>query len=392
MKILYIHQYFKTPNEPGGTRSYWISQKLIEIGHEVIMLTSRNNMEKSREEISVDGISVIYLKVRYDQEMGLFNRLISFVSFMTKTIVIVFKSRQKYNKIYATSTPLTVGIPAIVAKIFLNKPYIFEVRDLWPEVPIQMGAIKNKLIIKILKKLEKTIYKYAESIIALSPGMYDGVLSTGVNKEKVTMIPNMAKPNEFYPRDKNKSIIDEFRIIEDQINIIYFGAIGKSNGLIEFLKKFKELKPNEFRLIIAGEGSEKSVLQKYITDNNITNVELVGSYAMKKISDLVNCCDISLVSFSDIKILYTNSPNKLFDSLSAGKPIIVNSAGWTKDLVEKNKCGFYYDPKNKKSFDLIFEQIKLDRKNLENMGRNSRKLSESLFDRELLTDQISTLI
>lgn len=391
-KILYIHQYFKTPSEPGGTRSYWISQKLIEKGHEVIMLTSRNNMDKFKEEISIDGISVIYLNVRYDQEMGLFDRLISFASFMIKTIKIIFKLRKKYDKIYATSTPLTVGIPAIVAKIFLKKPYIFEVRDLWPEVPIQMGAINNSLLIKLLKQLEKTIYNYADSIVALSPGMLDGVLSTGINPNKVRMIPNMAKPNEFYPREKSKSVMDKFQIQNSQITIIYFGAIGKSNGLIEFVKLFNSLKDSNFKLIIAGEGSEKANILKYVIDNSILNVDIIGNYPMNIISELVNCCDISLVCFADIPILNTNSPNKLFDSLSAGKPIIVNSAGWTRKLVEENNCGFYYDPKVPKSFLLMMEQIKSSTSVLKKMSVNSRKLSITTFDKNLLTEQIVELI
>lgn len=392
MKILYIHQYFKTPDEPGGTRSYWISKKFIEKGHEVIMLTSKNNMNKTQENIHVDGIDVIYLNVNYDQRMSLLKRLISFASFMFRSIKLVFLLRKKYDKVYATSTPLSVGIPAIVAKLFLNKPYIFEIRDLWPEVPIQMGGLKNKLLIKILKKLEKLIYDHSESIVALSPGMFNGVLSTGIDEEKVSMIPNMSKPNEFYPRNKDESIVEEFGISKEQINIIYFGAIGKSNGIIDFLEKFRNVKQNKFRLIIAGEGSEKLALEKYLIDNEMSNVDIVGNYPMKKISDLVNCCDISLVSFANIPILYTNSPNKLFDSLSAGKPIIVNSAGWTKELVEKYNCGFYYDPTNQKSFDSMIDYIKTNPKKLEYMGRNSRKLSETLYDRELLTDQVSKLL
>ena len=391
MKILYIPQYFKTPDEPGGTRSYWISKKFIEKGHEVIMLTSKN-MDTSREDVTVDGIKVIYLNVKYDQKMGLLKRLFSFVSFMLKTISFVFMLRKKYEKIYATSTPLSVGIPAIMGKIFLKKPYIFEVRDLWPEVPIQMGAIKNRLLIKVLKKLEKTIYNYAETIVTLSPGMNDGVLATGIHPNKVHMIPNMAKPYEFYPREKNKSIMHEFQININQITIIYFGAIGKSNGLIEFLKLFKESNCDGFRLIIAGEGSEKLALQKYITEEKITNVHLVGNYSMSKISDLVNCCDISLVSFANLPILNTNSPNKFFDSLSAGKPIIVNSGGWTKELVEKHECGFYYDPKSQDSFMEMIFYIENNKNILSKMGVNSRRLSVDSFSNEILTNQISNLI
>lgn len=391
MRVLYIHQYFKTPNEPGGTRSYWISRKLIEKGHEVIMLTSRNNMDKSSEHLSIDGINVIYLNVRYDQKMGLFKRFISFLSFMVKTIKIVFILRNNYDKIYATSTPLSVGIPAIIAKTFLNKPYIFEIRDLWPEVPIQMGAVRNKGLIFFLRKLERLIYLKAEKIISLSPGMKKGVLKSGIDKAKVFMVPNMSKPDVFYPRSKNHEIFNKFKLNEKSLTVIYFGAIGKSNGLKKVVEFFHKVQDQKIQLIIAGDGSEKRALQSIIDVGGIKNVKLLGNYSTKIISELVNCCDLSLVSFDKIPILYTNSPNKFFDALSAGKPIIVNSPGWIKKLVVDHDCGFFYEYDGLESFKEMINEIVSKPEKLKVMGLNSRKLCENKFDKELLTNEIVNL-
>ena len=152
MNILYIHQYFLTPQEPGGTRSYWLAQELIKNGHQVAMLTSSAKFQEEIKELNIDGIKVIYVKEDYDQNMSITRRLKAFVKFMYKSSMIGMQQKN-IDLVIATSTPLTIGIPALVLKWFKKIPYIFEVRDLWPEVPIQMGAIKNKWIIFRKKKL-----------------------------------------------------------------------------------------------------------------------------------------------------------------------------------------------------------------------------------------------
>src|SRR5690606_17101786 len=173
MNILYIHQYFKTPKEPGGTRSYWIAQELIKNGHQVTMITADPNASKQKREAIIDGIKVIYLQEAYSQHMSISTRLKSFLGFVWKSITEARKQKD-IDLVIATSTPLTVGITALYMKLLKKIPFIFEVRDLWPEVPIQMGAFKSPLIVKPMRWFEKTIYKNAKHVIALSPGMQDG--------------------------------------------------------------------------------------------------------------------------------------------------------------------------------------------------------------------------
>lgn len=391
MKILYIHQYFKTPLEPGGNRSYWIAQEMINSGHDVTMITSKNNLENKRTVKNIHGIKTIYLNVNYSQNMSFFMRANSFFSFSLRALKESLKHRKKIDLIYVTSTPLTVGIPALLLNILFKKPYVFEVRDLWPEVPIQMGAIKNKLLIKILYFFEKSLYRRAKSIITLSPGMQDGVLSKGIKKNKVYMVPNMSKLDNFYPRPKDNSIVRHFKINAQSLNIIYFGSIGKSNGLPKVIDFFGKTK-HKVRLLIAGGGSELKKIQNQILNNNIKNVHIIGEYDMLMLSEIVNCCDISLVSFLNLPILDTNSPNKLFDSLSAGKPILLNSRGWTKRLVETHKCGYYYDYGSFSSFEKTLGKIINNKDKLKTLGVNSRKLAASKFDKIRLTKKISLIL
>lgn len=384
MKILYIHQYFCTPKEPGGTRSYWIAQALVKKGYGVTMITTSSAVQR-REEKSIDGINVIYLKEEYHQNMTILRRLKAFFGFAWKSLKEA--NRQDADLIIATSTPLTVGIPALFMKFFWKVPYIFEVRDLWPEVPIQMGALRNPILIKIARYFEQIIYKNAKHVIALSPGMLDGILKY-IPRERTSMIPNMAKKDEFWPREKDTALIEQLELSQETLKVIHFGALGIANGastIIESANLMKADKTVEF--IFVGGGATEKTLKKLCKEYGLENVKFIGRFSMLLMSEIVNFCDVSLVSFKNLPILYTNSPNKLFDSLSAGKPIIVNSAGWTKELVEQHHCGYYYDPNNPKQ---LVEKIKYLQANPEEvkiLGKNARRLAENKYDKSILCNQ-----
>lgn len=391
MKILYLHQYFKPPSEPGGTRSYWVAKELIKNGHDVTIITAKALENKNREEINIDGINVVYLNEDYDQKMSVFRRLKSFLKFVCKSTKEAYKYKD-IDLVIATSTPLTIGIPALFLKWFKKTPYLFEVRDLWPEVPIQMGAMKNSLLIKLARFFEKTIYKNALHVVALSPGMQEGVLKY-IPKEKTSMIPNMAKKDEFWPRKKNTKIVKDLGLNISSFKVIHFGALGLANGADRVLQTAKLLKNDDsVEFIFVGGGSTEDKLIRICNENNLKNVNFLGRYPMDELSEIVNICDVSIISFKDLPILYTNSPNKLFDSLSAGKPIIVNSAGWTKDIAEKYNCGYYVNPNNPEE---LLEKIKFLQQNPDvmiQMGSNSRKLAEDKYDKSILTQKFVAIV
>jgi len=272
-------------------------------------------------------------------------------------------------------------------------PYLFEVRDLWPEVPIQMGALNNKILIGFAKWFEKTIYRNASHIIALSPGMQEGVVAAGTRKDKVSMIPNMAKIDKFWLREPNLGLMEELNIKKDTFKIIYFGALGKANA-IEYILNTAKLLQNQkdIEFLFIGSGPGKELIEEYNSKNLESNVRYLGFFNTEKTSEIVNFCEVSLVTFSNIPILTTNSPNKLFDSLSAEKPIIVNSNGWTKDLVETHNCGVYVDPESPEDFVKKLLTLKEDKAALKVMGRNSRVLAETVYDKSILCEQFAQAV
>ncbi|MDQ3290630.1 MAG: glycosyltransferase family 4 protein [Bacteroidota bacterium] len=396
MKILYIHQYFNTPREPGGTRSYWFAKELVANGHEVVMLTSRRKSQQQKyiERKNIDGIKIIYVDNPYNNQMGILSRFWSFFKFMVVSTWLGLKEK-KVDLVYATSTPLSVGVPALFIKWINGTRFLFEVRDLWPEVPIQMGAIKNKLVIKGLQWYEKLIYQSASHIVALSPGMAQGVMDYGIKPEKVSMIPNMAKKDEFFIRQLNHEFAKAYQINTNHFNAVHFGTMGTANGLkyiIEAALHLKEQGITHIDFIFLGKGRVEPELMNICQEKGLTNVKFLGRYPMDIVSEIVNICDCSIVTFLNLPILYTNSPNKFFDSLSAGKPVIVNSAGWTKDIVEEHNCGVYVDPENPAELANVLLKMSRHPEWVQDMSGNSRRLAEEVYDKSILCKQFVRII
>lgn len=394
MKIVYIHQYFVTPQEPGGTRSYWISKELVKRGHEVTMITSIEGNRHKPGKTNIDGIDVVYIENPYDNSFSPLQKIWSFVKFIFKSTVEASKEKN-VDLVFATSTPLTVGAVALFLRFYKGWRYVFEVRDLWPEFPIQIGAVKNPLLIWILRKFERCIYKHSEHVIALSPGMQEGVIQAGTSPEKTSMVPNMSKPDLFYPHEKSKETIEKFGIDTNKFNVIHFGSMGKANGLEYIINAaiiLKSQNEQDVNFIFLGEGATQPKLEKMVRDNNLDNVQFLGNHKLATVVEIVNCCDASITSFMNLPILKTNSPNKLFDSLSAGKPIIVNSAGWTKEMVEQNNCGFYVDVEKPEELAEKLVKYKDDKELLDKWGKNARELSLKVYDKSKLSAQVADIL
>ncbi|SVB69891.1 uncharacterized protein METZ01_LOCUS222745, partial [marine metagenome] len=190
MKILYLHQYFNTPNMSGGTRSYEFAQRLVSSGHEVHMITSRRDSTSSNKTYieNTDGINVYWIYVPYSNSFGFLRRILAFIKFIVLSSILSLKI--KSDIVFATSTPLTIAIPAIFCSKVKGVPMVFEVRDLWPELPIAVGAIKSGILIRLAKILEETTYFHSKYVIALSPGMKEGIAKTGYPLLKIKVIPN----------------------------------------------------------------------------------------------------------------------------------------------------------------------------------------------------------
>ena len=380
MKILYIHQYFKTPEEGGAIRSYYLSTALARAGHEVHLITASNIFKGRRV---IEGVNVYYLEIKYDNSFGPFKRIWAFCEFMFSAYKQSLRIRD-IDLCYATSTPLSVGLLALLLKKMKRIPYYFEVRDLWPAAPIEMGYMRNSFIINLLLRLEITIYKHASKIVALSPGILEGIRAKTDNE--ISLIPNISDC-EFF-----QSILES--VVSEQITIAYIGTFGKANDVPSLLNLAKHCKAHnvgDVQFVIAGDGAEKSLLISKIKNEKLDNVTYLGSLNKGEVRDLLQRCDAVYISFADYPILSTCSPNKFFDSLAAGKVILTNYKGWLTDLVLEHKAGFFIDRNNLKDFIANILPVIRNRAVRNEMQTNSYQLAKSQFDRRTLENKFLAL-
>lgn len=385
-KILYVYQFFKTPDEGGIIRSYYLSRALVEGGYAVEVITSHNQPDYLRKEI--DGMTVHYLPLRYEQSFGTLRRLYVYSVFVAKAIRCALQIRG-VRVCYVASVPLTVGFIGLAMKWFRNVPYYFEVGDLWPLTPIQMGYFPNPLVQKVLYGLERYFYRNARKIVALSPAIQENIQRRIPDPGKVVCIPNIADCAFFYPETKDPGLVREWGL-EGKTVVTYFGSIGKVVQLESLIRIAQAGQTDSgVQFLVAGTGSELERLKEQA--GNLPNIRFLGHLSKDQLKRLLNVTDVVYLSYLPVPALETNSPNKLFESLAAGKLCVINIRGWHCDLIEAEGCGFYADPAMP---DVFFERLKPYRENPEKLravSSRARQLAETRFSRQRLSAEFTAL-
>ena len=388
MRVLYIHQYFTTPAMSGGTRSYEFGRRLVERGHHVTMITSATDGTARRSE-TIAGMEVVWLPVRYSQNMSYGRRLSAFGGFAAAAARESL--RHDYDIVFATSTPLTVVLPGSMAAHFRRVPMALEVRDLWPEVPIAIGALRSPAAIRLAKSLERFAYSQARHIVALSPGMAEGITRQGVPETKVTIIPNGCDVDTFGVTriGEPPAALREARRGGRPI-ALYAGAIGRVNDLEYLVRVADQLgrMGSAVSVVVVGDGSEKEAVISLARRLGALDRSffLLPPQSKDQMPRLLAWSDIALSIFAPIPEMEANSSNKFFDALAAGRPVAVNYGGWHQELLENHACGIRLAPDVGVAAESLDTFLR-DRDRLRAAGYAARRLAERAFSRDrLLTD------
>lgn len=367
MKILYIHQYYQSNR--GGTRSYELAKHFQKKGAEVTIITGTSETNEKQEKIQVKSTNT-----PYNQKMSKIKRIFSFIHFSFKSILIGLKQKE-CDIIYGTSTPLTVGIVSLILSKLLKKPYIFEVRDVWPDVPIELGYIKNSSVIYLLKKCEKLIYSHAQQIIVLSTGMQHNLIEKGVDPNKITVAENMVNSElaSEIKRKNTKEILEAKHIelldwIDEKFVVVHPGTMGVVNDLEYLIRVAEKLRIyDNIAFLLIGEGSKKNDLQKKIKSKNLKNIRIVDEMPKAEVFQVVSNCDLGAMNVMDHPVLWHNSANKFFDFLALGLPIIINYQGWQKDLLESTGAGASFNYSNLKGYCSYIVELSNNKERLKNI-------------------------
>lgn len=363
-KILYLHQYFNTYEMNGSTRSLEISKAFIEEGYEVEMITATRSNQKEFPSNYL-GINIKWINAPYGNELSFYMRILMFFKYVYKASY--YSLTKDYDLIYCTSTPLTIGIPALLSNFFRNKKFIFEARDIWPEIPVAMKIIKNKWLILCLRKLASLCYDKSEFIITLSVDMKSEILKNyNIKTNKIIIAENGSKSTFFIENDNFKSqFIKKHKLPVNSKILLYPGAFGYVNE-VSYLAHLANYFKEEISFVVIGSGIEKEKI-KNIVKTNLTlnrNFFLLDPVPKKDIFDIISISDFLISTVADIPALNQNSANKFFDGLRAGKCVLINHGGWQQDFLESTESGVRLsrnlDKASKQLMNLIENPTKLE--------------------------------
>jgi glycosyltransferase involved in cell wall biosynthesis len=401
MKVLYFHQHFSTPQGASGTRSYEMARRLLERGHQVTLVCG--SYGAGRTELVqpfvkgvrrglVDGIDVIEFELPYLNRDGFIRRTITFLKYAWRSVLLAL--RHDYDLVLATSTPLTAGIPGIAASVVRRKPFVFEVRDLWPELPREMGVITNPLLLVAMSALEWVSYHTARACIGLAPGIVAGIQRRGISADRVYLVPNGCDLDLF-----GEAATEPWRpegVLETDLMAVFTGAHGIANGLDAALDAAAELKRrnrNDIKLVMIGDGKLKPALMNRAQREGLDNCVFHSPVPKVKLSGLMRSADVGLMILANVPAFYFGtSPNKFFDYIASGVPVLNNYPGWLAALIEEHLCGIAVPPGDAGAFADALEKMADNRSALLEMGGNGRMLATREFDRRLLADRFVNVL
>ena len=400
MRLLYFHQHFATPQGATGTRSYEFARALVARGHQVTMVCGAHQLSgldlpydagRGWHRGLVDGIDVISLPLAYSNQDSLLRRGLAYVRFALRSVRLALEL--DYDLVFATSTPITAVIPGLAAKWLRGKPFVFEVRDLWPELPRALG-LRNPFVLGGMSLLEFLGYRSADACVGLSPGIVDGIRSRSDARLPVAMIPNGCDLEVFHPAKRARLTLPG--VGPDDFVAGFTGAHGVANGLDALLDVASELKrrgDTRVKLVFIGDGKEKERLAAKAVELGLTNCLFFPPVPKAELGAITASLDCGLMVLKDIPAFYRGtSPNKFFDYVAAGLPVVNNYPGWLAGLIEEHRCGVVVPPRNVEAFADALQRLAADPAACRAMGAAARALAEKEFARPLLADRfIATL-
>ena len=407
MNILLIYQYFLQVKGSGGLRFNEMTRKWSEMGHHITVLSGmiyHNSGEKYPEykgkifvnEYHAENIKVIRCHDSEGSQKSFIARLRVYFTFVCTSLWAgLFKAREKYDIIIVSSPPLFVGIPAYILSLIKRVPYVFEVRDLWPESAIDTGVLTNNRLIKLAYWFESFIYRKAKLINVLTPAFYETLKEKkGVPEQKLIMIPNASdfSFSEEILKTFDREAFRKKENLEGKFVIIYVGAHGVANHLDQLLDAGKALEDTNVLFLLIGQGMEKERLKQKVKEMNMINVRFMDPVPKKEVFKYILASEMGASILKKVDTFKTVYSNKTFDYMSCKKPILMAIDGVSKELIEKADAGIFVEPENPEDF---AGKIRIYIKNpdlVKIQGENGYRYAKQYFDRNVLAKQYLTEI
>jgi len=399
MKILLIHQYYLEDKDSGGSRFNEMAKEWLECGHEVTVLGGMIQPFSGKKyphfkgawykKVIQNGVVVHRCHVSEAYNVSFIGRMWAYLSFvLSSTLAGIFKVKGKFDVIIVSSPPLFVGLTAYILSLVKKTPFVFEVRDLWPESAIDTGVVTNPFIIKQAFRFEKFMYNKASLINTLTPAFKNKIIKNkGISESKVVMLPNAA---DFGLSD---SILENFdaRLFKEELGfegkfvITYVGAHGVANDLGQLVDAAEALRNTNVVFQLIGSGMVKDLLIQNVKDRGLNNVIFRKPVLKGEVFKYILASDVGVSVLKKVDTFKTIYSNKTFDYMACKKPVLLLIDGVSREMVEKAECGFYAEPENgTEILKVILQFTKLSMKELEDMGTNGYDYAKKHFDRKVI--------
>ncbi len=352
MRVLLIHQAFASPGEPGGTRHFELARHSMARGIDFTIVASNLSYltgervasdEGATPEQDLDGVRVLRAYVYPSLHRSFFWRVVSFLSFMLTSIKVALGAGP-VDIVMGTSPPIFQAVSAWIVAVIRRRPFLLEIRDLWPEFAIDMGVLTNPILIKCSRLLERFLYRRAAHLVVNSPAYRYYLLERGVAESKISLIPNGVDPNMFDPRARGERVRQELNL-RDRFVVTYAGALGMANDIPTILRAADRLRDHtEIHFLLVGDGKERANLEALADRMQLHNVTLAGPRPKAEMADILAASDVCVATLKDIPMFRTTYPNKVFDYMAAGRPTILAIDGVIREVVEASYGGIFVPP------------------------------------------------
>ncbi|MGH3835875.1 MAG: glycosyltransferase family 4 protein [Pseudonocardiaceae bacterium] len=400
MDIVYINQHYRTPAMKGGSRAYEFSRRLVDRGHRVNMLAAAPLKQSVKNDgvwwtTEEAGVTVHWCGVPYSNYMGFRERIQAFSRFALRATSRASVLPQ--DVVFATSTPLTVAIPGSYAALRNRVPMVFEVRDVWPEVPIAMGVLRNPFLQRAGLALESWAYRISDSIIALSPDMARSITSRFPGA-RVTVIPNSSDLSLFAtPNGDEVAAVRSGRPwLGDRPLLVYTGSFGAANGvgyLAHVAEVLRSIAP-EVRILLVGDGKGRDELEKLARRLGVweKNLFVEPPIVKQDVPALLAAADMCASVFADVPALSANSPNKVFDAFAASRPVVINNGGWLAEILRESGAGVAVPPDDPMAGAKMIAQHIMDPESLARARAAAALLARGQFNRDVLFEKFEEVL
>jgi len=409
VKILLLHQYFLEKNDSGGSRFNEFSRLWAESGHKITVLSGMvhystglkdakyRNKYTYFDEGFYDGVDVIRCHVSPSYNKNFIGRLWGYFSFVLSSLYAgIFRVKNDYDVILVTSPPLFIGITGYLLSRLKKIPFVFEVRDLWPESAIDTGILTNKILINFAYKMENMFYKKSKKINVLTPAYKTKLIKEkNIKEEKITIIPNGVDFAKIQSENTHFNI-NEFRLslgFQDKFVITYVGAHGIANYLMQIIKTAEKFKNSNVIFQLIGDGMEKEMLINESKKRELPNIIFRNSVSKKEVFKYILSSDVGISVLKKNETFKTIYSNKTFDYMSCKIPILMVIDGISRSLVQKVGCGIYAEPENIDSIVTAVELFLLkNSKELKTMGQLGYDYVTQNHDRGNLSKEYISLM